>query len=96
MESHQLFELYLDKGNGALFQVEFQGKRVRCFIPQSSVFLGRKAGSAASFPELVHRYSGLLAKAALLNLERVGVSTDPWGNFVEDQDLEVAAHLGAT
>ena len=90
MKGSGLLNLRFDKGNGALFEVESLGQRVRCFLPQASTFLARKAGSARTFPDLIERYERLVAVAALVNIARVGVNPDQWGNCVEDQDLDVA------
>lgn len=90
MSHSQLFVLYFDKGGGALFEVEEGGRRVRCFLPQANTFLIRMAGSAGSFPDLVERYSRLVAAAARINIQRLGASNDPWGNCIEDQDMEIA------
>jgi hypothetical protein len=85
-----MLNLYFDKGNGALFEVEHQGIRVRCFVSQDNAFLLKKANSGQVFPQIFERYERLIAEAAKLNVLREGVSGEPWGNFISEQDIEAA------
>lgn len=49
-----------------------------------------KASHGQPFPDVVERYAYLIVKAAELNVARLGISQDPWGNLVTEQDLEIA------
>ena len=90
MDRSPLLNLHFDKGNGAVFEVEHQGAAVACFLSQDNVYLAHKASPGQSFPDIVERYSVLIGKAAAINVARMGISQDPWGNLVTEQDLEAA------
>lgn len=90
MTHSQLIDLYFDKGNGALFQVDYDGTLVRCFISQSNEFLAKKAGRGISFVDVFERYIRLIHDAALINIRTHGVSNDTWGNLITEKDIEVA------
>lgn len=83
-----LGDLYFDKGNGATFGIEYEGRIVRCFVSQSNKFLARKSGGQ-NFASTFERYSRIIAEAALSNIQRNGVSPDVWGNLISDTDMEI-------
>jgi len=87
---HELFELHFDKGNGAIFTIEHDGRRVRCFVSQDSSFLSKKASTGQGFPEIFERYKRLVVAAAHISVARHGASSDIWGNHVTDDDLTMA------
>ena len=82
MDRPSLLNLRFDKGNGALFQIEYQGVPVSCFLSRDNFYFAHKAGPGQSFPDVVARYSHLISKAAALNVARLGIRQDPWGNLV--------------
>lgn len=86
----ELIDLYFDKGNGASFKVQFQGKLALCFVSQDNSFLSGKAGQGQSFPDVFSRYSKLISRAAALSIARNGSATDPRGYLVTAQDLQTA------
>lgn len=97
METSPLLNLHFDKGNGATFQVEHQGELVACFISQGNAFLSHKASPGQPFPVVVERYAKLIGVAATVGIDRTGISSDPWGHLVTEQDLELAqARLAGT
>jgi hypothetical protein len=85
-----LGDLYFDKGNGAIFFVSYDGRRVRCYVEQGNAFLAKKAVDGFSFPDVVRRYERLIHAAAVAAIMRNGVSADAWGNLVTAQDCEMA------
>ena len=93
MSSDALIDLYFDKGNGAVFSVEHQGQRVRCFVQLDNAFLARKASPGESFPSIFKRYAAVIAHAAAANIARSGVSTEPWGNLITGEDIEIAQDM---
>jgi hypothetical protein len=86
----ELIDLYFDKGNGASFKVQFQGRLVLCFVSQDNSFLSDKTGRGQSFPDVFNRYSKLVAEAAALSISRNGLASDPRGHLVAAQDLQTA------
>lgn len=79
-----------DKGNGAIFTVEIEGRPVRCFLEQDNSFLAKKASPNQTFPSIFDRYRDLIGEAALLNVTQYGVSGDIWGNLITSKDLDEA------
>ena len=90
MTKPRLLGLHFDKGNGALFSVEYLGQEVKCFLAQDNSFLEKKASSGQNFCEIFERYEALIAEAAFLNIEAHGVSKDTWGNEITAQDIDHA------
>ncbi len=85
-----LIDLHFDKGSGAIFQVEHQGRLVSCFVDQNNQFLASKASRNQSFPQVFERYQALIFKAAKLSIEEHGVSNEAWGNLISEIDLRKA------
>jgi len=88
MANTELVNLHFDRGNGATFEVEHNGKRVRCFVRQDNAFLSKKASPGQDFPVVFERYSRLIAQAAHSSIMNKGISSDPWGNLVTGEDIE--------
>lgn len=91
-----LLDVHFDKGNGALFSVVHNGHHVRCFVAQDNSFLTHKLSPGQTFPSIFERYAKLIAAAAVSNIERQGVSQDPWGNVITSSDLDAAQHAKRT
>jgi len=82
--------LYFDKGNGAIFQIVFEGKEVDCFLEQSNSFLGKKTSPGQNFCDVAERYESLIMEAAELNVRENGINPNVWGNVITTEDLEAA------
>lgn len=83
-------DFHYDRGNGASFFIEHHGRKVLCFIEQENSFLIRKSSPGQSFPSIVERYVSLTANAAIINIDREGISQEPFGNMITAADIELA------
>lgn len=90
MTTSELIGLHFDKGNGAIFAIEYQGQMVNCWLSQANEFLSKKASPRQNFCDIFNRYEGLIAEAAVINIENNGVSTDIWGNEITAKDIDAA------
>jgi hypothetical protein len=88
MRMSKLQDLHFDKGNGALFKVEYEGQMVKCFVTQDNEFLTRKASPGQIFPNIFNRYVSAIYKAAIQNIKTKGIDSNPWGNHITAQDIE--------
>lgn len=93
MTHSELIDLHFDKGNGALFQVDYDGVLVNCFMSQSNEFLAKKTGTGNSFVDVFERHIALIKDAALINIRTHGVRNDVWGNLITTNDIEAAQAL---
>jgi hypothetical protein len=90
MTTPKLIGLHFDKGNGAIFSIEYHGQVVNCWLSQANEFLSKKASPRQNFCDISNRYENLIADAAVINIENNGVSTDIWGNEITTKDINFA------
>ncbi|WP_143047907.1 hypothetical protein [Thalassotalea agarivorans] len=83
-------DLQFNKGTGALFKVEHEGKMVKCFVTQDNEFLTRKASPGQIFPNIFNRYTSVIYQAAVKNIQTKGIDSNPWGNHITAQDIQEA------
>ena len=90
----ELIDLSFDKGNGAIFKIEFEGELVRCFVSQDNDYLNDiyqktlrepkwNRSIQKNFIELFEGQKEIIAIAARNSVAENGVSDDVWGNLIE-------------
>jgi hypothetical protein len=70
----ELIDLYFDKGNGAIFKVQFEEELVKCFVSQDNAYLSEKHKNSLrepkwdrsiqkSFPDIFNEHSKVISLA---------------------------------